>query len=259
MLSYLYYLLRSIIQYIAYKFIFTPKKIITKLYPDTISNIKIKSKNQKMIDVILCYPNELKSIGDKIIIFSHGNTAINMSQYEFLLRLSVQLNIPVVGYDYQGYGTSEGSCSEQNCYDDHECVVEYVKSNYPNTKIYLTGRSLGTGIVVDYISKYKWIDPVILISPYESILHTITNDNSIFRKLFESYDMFNTISKIKNVTCPIKIIHGKDDTLVNIMHAQNLYNMISNKTFTPIWIESCGHKDILSKLPFEELKEITNT
>ena len=61
----------------------------------------------------------------------------------------------VVAFDYQGYGLSEGEPSESACYQDLACVVDYVNRALltPNRNIYLVGQSLGTGVVIDYVSK----------------------------------------------------------------------------------------------------------
>jgi len=256
MLSYLTYYINIIVRYFINKLVFTPRKSQNNSYLSTIKNIKINSKNQNLIDVIICRPKQHYA-NNKLIIFSHGNTTINEHQQEYLSKLSEQLNILVIGYDYQGYGNSGGFSSEQNCYEDHESVVKYVKLVYPESTIYLMGRSLGTGVVIDYISKYKWNDPVILVSPYESILN-IVSSYSVIRWVFQNYDIFDSKSKIKNITCPIKIFHGVDDNLVHISHPKHLYELLSNKKYRPIWINNCGHRNTLEKLPVDEIKEVFN-
>lgn len=257
MLTVLTYYLRIVIQYFINKLVFNPKKVQRQPYLSTVKNIKIKSKNQNLIDVIICYPEKYSDNDDKLIIFSHGNTTINEYQQAYLSEMSEQLNIPIVGYDYQGYGSSQGVSSEQNCYEDHESVIDYFKQLYPKSTIYLMARSLGTGVVVDYISKHQWDNPVILVSPYESILNIIS-EYSVIRWCLQNYDLFDSKSKIKNVTCPIKIFHGNNDRLVNISHGKNLYDLLSNKKYKPCWIDGCGHREILNKLPVDELKEVFN-
>ncbi|ARF12260.1 alpha/beta hydrolase family protein [Klosneuvirus KNV1] len=254
MLSYLIYYINIIVRYFINILVFTPRKSQNNSYLSTIKNIKINSKNQNLIDVIMCYPKQHYN-DNKLIIFSHGNTTINEHQQEYLSKLSEKLNIPVIGYDYQGYGNSGGFSCEQNCYEDHESVIKYVKIVHPKSKIYLMARSLGTGIVIDYISKHEWNDPVILVSPYESMLNIISS-YSVIRWVFQNYDLFDSKSKIKNITCPIKIFHGKDDSLVDISHAQTLYELLSNKKYKPCWLDGCEHKHILDKLPINELKEV---
>ena len=36
--------------------------------------------------------------------------------------------------------------------------------------IILMAESLGTGVAIDYVANYDWYAPIILISPYKSIL-----------------------------------------------------------------------------------------
>lgn len=62
-----------------------------------------------------------------------------------------------VSYDYIGYGMSEGEPSEENCLKSLSLVVDY----YNNYKELLIGQSLGTGVVVDYVSTNEWTLPII--------------------------------------------------------------------------------------------------
>jgi hypothetical protein len=45
-------------------------------------------------------------------------------------------------------------------------VKKYKELGYDLT---LVGQSIGTGPTIDLVSKYKWKNPVILISPYISL------------------------------------------------------------------------------------------
>lgn len=257
-MSILYENIKSIIHYYASSYIFYPPPPInnTKYLPN-VKNIKIISKNSNKIDVIVCYPH-INYNNNKIIIYSHGNASNNCELQYYLTNLSNMLNIMVVCYDYQGYGNSEGYCSEQNCYDDITSVVEYVRYKYHDKKIYLIGQSLGTGIVIDYVSKHDWHYPIILISPYESMLNIAVEENSIIRWLLAEYDMFSSIGKISKVRCPVKIFHGAKDSLINISHARKLYEQLPNKTFEPSWIMDCGHNDITNYITVNDLQEIIN-
>jgi len=226
-----------------------PKQYIT--YPHSVKNFKIKS-NQNDIDVIMCYPDNLTS--NKFIIFSHGNASSNETMWQYLLDLSYKLNARVICYDYQGYGHSQGVCSEKNCYRDIASVINYIKETFNAFDIYLIGQSLGTGIVMDYVSKNKWTTPIILISPYKSIVRVV-NDTTL-AYLASPVDIFNTQSKIHKITCPIKIYHGENDTIINIKHSKDLVQMMPNKKFNPTWIQNCDHGDILEKIDYNEIRKI---
>lgn len=62
-----------------------------------------------------------------------------------------------------------------------EDIIAYYKTHTEN--ILLVDQSLGICVVIDYISKNKWTKPVILISPYKSILKIITDYDWI--KIFD--------------------------------------------------------------------------
>lgn len=237
----------------ANKFVFHPRLAKGIKYPNTLNQFNIPSTNGNTIEVLSCNPKTGKCFTRKLLIFLHGNACINEDMYQFLQIMSDTFSVKVVGFDYQGYGNSQGKCSEQNCYDDITNVVNYFikDQQYKSNEIYLMGQSLGTGIVVDYVSKNDWKTPVILISPYESMLRVVVDESSAY--ISSSVDMFKTRSKLDSIKCPVKIFHGRNDELIPISHAENLYKELPNKTLQPSWIDNCGHNDILQKMSMNEV------
>lgn len=199
------------------------------------------SKNGNKITYFEFKPNDNKK--NKFIIWSHGDATTAFKKYEYFENLSKLINCTIIVYDYQGYGLSDGTCNEQNCCQDIKSIVEHIKIKYNigNNNIYLIGKSLGTGIVVDYISKNNWQNPVILISPYKSILGVKFPNLANYLGFM---NMFNSISKIKKIKCPIQIIHGTDDKLIDISHGKEIYEKLLNKEFQPIWMEGYGHNGV---------------
>lgn len=188
-----------------------------------------------------------------IIIFAHGNGCDIYTFYSYLKHLSEKLNSIVVSFDYPEYGLSTGELNEFTCYNSLTDVINhYLKYNKNN--ILLVGQSLGTGVIIDYVSKNNWISPIILISPYKSIPKIISNydiiENTIIKNKFASYQ------KIKFAKCPIKIFHGIDDNLIDISHGIELYELVSNKMLKPQWIENCSHNDILNYIKINDYKKI---
>lgn len=113
----------------------------------------------------------------------------------------------------------------------------------------MVGQSLGTGVCVDYCAKTGWVDPVILISPYKSLVRVIA-DSCISTAVDSS---FNTIEKIPDLKCPVKILHGEQDTLINVSHGREIYDKLSDKTFDPVWFPTAGHNNILERITFEHI------
>lgn len=123
-------------------------------------------------------------------------------------------------YEYTGFGESNGKVpSEKSLYDDIETVFLYLTENLNVTsdRIILYGRSIGSGPSCYLAEKYN-VAGVILHSPLMSVLRVV------FRLRFTlPFDKFPNINRVKNINCPIFIIHGKRDEIVPFYHAEELY------------------------------------
>lgn len=214
--------------------------------------------NISNITTLITSPKVTKSNINKYIVFSHGNATDIYNMYHYCKYLVLLHEINVICYDYPGYGESSGDLNEHTCYQSLNQVMEYLTKNLQINPqdIILIGQSLGTGIVVDYIYKTKWSHPVMLISPYKSLPRIIW-DNDLIDNLVKNYK-YASIDKIKHVICPIKIIHGLDDKLINIQHSQHLYEQMMNKKLKPIWLPETGHDDILNKIKKSDIDELIN-
>ena len=236
-------------------------------YPNTLkSNIKNLNKlaqtkifyinnSDSKIKTCVCeiIPENLQMDQCKnIIIFAHGNGCDIYTFYNYLKYLSKHLDVIVVSFDYPEYGLSIGELNEFTCYDSLTDVVNYYLKY--NKNILLIGQSLGTGVIIDYVSKNNWLKPIILISPYKSIPKIIFEcdivENMITKNKIASYQ------KIKFVKCPIKIFHGTNDNLIDISHGIELHNLMTNKTLKPQWIKNCSHNDILNYIKINDYKKI---
>ena len=230
-----------------YEYIFVPPK--REYYDKTYHDLKmIPSSNGNQISIFECITDEK----NKWIIYCHGNGTDLINSHPYLSYLSKELRANVIGIDYQGYGLSDGIPSEKNCYADLEHTVNYVKEKgIPIENIILIGQSLGTGIVIDYVSKHTWLTPIILISPYKSIVK-IVYDSSFVRPI----DKFRSASKMCNVKCPAQIFHGKNDELIDIYHGQKIWSLLKDKRFKPMWMANVGHNDINDMISIDDISKV---
>ena len=66
-------------------------------------------------------------------------------------------------------------------------------------------------------------------------------------------------TKINSLSCPIKMLHGKKDNIINISHSEQLYEKSSNKSIEPTWFENIDNgKNILDAIKKEHYSEIIN-
>lgn len=220
------------------------------------SKIFIIENNKTKIATLEINPPNLTS--DKILIYVHGNSEDIYTSCLGMEHIAMSLGIKVVTFDYVGYGLSTDDNnripSEEGCYKAINIVMEYYMSQYSKNKMYLVGISLGSGVVVEFVHKNHWTNPIMLISPYKSI-GRIVYDASYIDKMFK-HNMFSTYDKIHKITCPVKIIHGKDDTLINVSHGYDIYNKLKNKSLKPEWQDGRGHSTV--NMTIEHLTELIN-
>ena len=245
------------------RFIHRPHKtdIVKIIYSKTdySTPFLIYTKNGDRISCLKIYPynkNFITTNTTKYLVYSHGNSSNIITQFNYFRELSNDLDTIIITYDYVGYSLSENKWpSENRCYDSIECVMDHllVELQINPENIYLVGRSLGTGVVIDYLSKHPWTTPAILISPYKSIFTTKFRYN--FLKVF---DKFVSIDKIKNVKCPIKIFHGHNDNTISLCHSMELYELLPNKSLEPTLFDNTNHRNILGKIKVEDYLEVFN-
>eukprot|EP00549_Striatella_unipunctata_P009565 CAMPEP_0118707188 /NCGR_PEP_ID=MMETSP0800-20121206/21035_1 /TAXON_ID=210618 ORGANISM="Striatella unipunctata, Strain CCMP2910" /NCGR_SAMPLE_ID=MMETSP0800 /ASSEMBLY_ACC=CAM_ASM_000638 /LENGTH=254 /DNA_ID=CAMNT_0006609927 /DNA_START=161 /DNA_END=922 /DNA_ORIENTATION=+ len=180
------------------------------------------------------------------VLFSHGNAEdLNLS-YAWMKRLSRDVNVNVIGYDYTGYGRSTGKPTEQNCYADIEAVYKFLLEDQKINpeQIVLYGRSLGSGPSC-YLAQKTSLEgrPVagmILHSPFASVYRVVIDVGFTMVG-----DKFSNIDRIEKVQCPVFIIHGRVDEVVPFEHGKALYDALPRRyRAAPFWVDGMGHNDL---------------
>src|SRR6185369_5125493 len=109
--------------------------------------------------------------------------------------------------DYRGFGKSRGKRTQSILFEDAQFLYTWLKGHYPEEKIVVFGRSLGSGIAARVAS---WNSPRLLIldSPYLSFYHNIRR-YLFFMPLswLIRYDL-RTDEYLKTAAFPVHIIHG---------------------------------------------------
>lgn len=202
--------------------------------------------------------NKIKS-NKKYILWSHGNSGDLTSIYSLIKSFHeiVKGKIGFIVYDYEGYGYSDGICSEKNCYNDLTCMIKYSLTvlGIRKRNLFLIGQSLGTGIVVDFCFRHYWKTPIILISPYKSISRVKIDPFWIditSNIVIDSVDMFTTHHKLEYLKCPIVIYHGVYDEIISASHSIEMYNNHKHK-IKLLLVENASHNNILNHVGILEL------
>jgi len=130
--------------------------------------------------------------------------------------------------DYRGFGKSRGKRSQEKVFNDAQFIYQWLAEKYPEDQIVLYGRSMGSGIAARIAS---WNKPRMLIldSPYFSFYYNV-NRYLFFTPLkwLLKYDM-RTDQYLKTVSCPVHIIHGTRDRLINYGQSEKLKALFPEK------------------------------
>ena len=194
-------------------------------YQDTPDIIKLTTRNQQRISALhLPNPNATYTI-----LHSHGNGS-DLGSTRSVLEFIQQLGFSVFAYDYQGYGTSQGTPSEQHTYLDIDAAYEYLTQTLkiPSDRIILYGFSVGSGPTIDLATRQS-VAGVILEGAFTSTFRVVT----YFPILL--LDRFRNIDKIKSVQRPLLVIHGTHDRVIPFWHGKALYAAANSpKEFLPV-------------------------
>ncbi|XP_010528440.1 PREDICTED: protein ABHD17C [Tarenaya hassleriana] len=174
------------------------------------------------------------------LLYSHGNAADLGQMFELFSELSHHLHVNLMGYDYSGYGRSSGKPSEQNTYSDIEAVYRCLEEKYgvKEQDVILYGQSVGSGPTLDLATRLPNLRAVVLHSPIMSGLRVMYPVKRTYW-----FDIYKNIDKIPFVKCPVLVIHGTSDDVVDWTHGKQLFDNCKEK-YEPLWIKGGNHCDL---------------
>lgn len=216
-------------------------------YGDDASVLKVTSADGARISAKY-FPNAEAKFA---LLFSHGNAEDIGYDTPFLEAIR-DAGFAVFAYDYQGYGTSEGKPSEEHVYEDNEAAYFYLINSLhvPRGRIIAYGRSLGAAAAVDLAVRHP-VAGLIMESAFTSAFRVLTKIALL------PFDKFPNLTKIRNVRCPVLVIHGKRDGIISFYHGQTLF-AAANEPKLSYWVDKAGHNDlalVAGSQYFEELRK----
>ncbi len=174
-------------------------------------------------------------------LFFHGNAGNITHRVETLAILNrLRLNTLII--DYRGYGTSEGSPSEEGTYKDAEAAWDYLTKTrgIPAEHIVIHGRSLGGGVAV-YLAEEHTPAALIAESTFTSIPDVAARMFPFLPVRWVCRIKYNSAERIAHVKCPVLVVHSPADEVIHYDFGKKLYAAAGQpKQFLEI---SGGHND----------------
>lgn len=234
--------------------LFFPEKLPSNFEFDFVD--EFEEVNIEVEDEIVLNNVHFKSNNSRgVVLFFHGNGG-SIYHWGQGSNIYLERGYDVFYVDYRNYGKSGGKIeSESQLINDGQIIYDYLRSKYSEEDIIVSGTSIGTGIAVQIASKNR-PNKLILNSPYYS-LPSLVKEKLFWVPRFIIRYKLRTFKHIKEVECSIIIIHGNEDQLIPIEHANKLKE--ENPEIDLATIKNCGHNDLFQSYEYlEKMKMILN-
>lgn len=230
-LAFIYGCLVVVAVFFAEKLIFFPPE---PGYQDGPQILKLTSTTGDLIAAI----ERPAKAGFPTLLYSHGN-AEDLGDVFGLARIWEDEGFGVLAYDFPGYGRSSGKPLEHTCEAAIEAAWDYLTKTkgIDPSRIVIVGRSVGGGPSV-WLAERKTPAGLILMCPFTSAF-AVRIPLPIL-----PCDRFPNLKRIPQVKCPLLVMHGEEDSLINPSHGRKLVEAatVTDKRF--ISIPGAGHNDL---------------
>ncbi|MCB0795227.1 MAG: alpha/beta fold hydrolase [Flavobacteriales bacterium] len=181
------------------------------------------------------------------ILYFHGNTG-TLRRWGKQARRFTRMGYEVWMPDPRGYGKSRGRLSEDALLDDAWKWYQEVLKVWPENKVVLYGRSLGSAMAVPTAAR-GGPRMLLLETPFAEL-----RDPAVFYFRWIPYRLllkykFPNHEHIKGVRCPVYIFHGERDQVVPYASALRLYAHIPPEVQRELIRFPKGRHSDLSRFP----------
>lgn len=172
-----------------------------------------------------------------LIIFTHGNREAAFQWLDEFEALQDN-GISILLVEYPGYAGAPGKPSLQSVKQavvsayDVARELPYVDAS----RIVAYGRSVGGGAAA-LLAENRPVSALCLESTFSSLEKLVSENGAPTHFLKDRYD---NKSIVENLSIPVFIYHGTEDTIIPLSHAHALSSAAADAT---LLTEKCGHSD----------------
>lgn len=159
-----------------------------------------------------------------VVFFLHGNAG-DLSTWLTSTDFYRQIGFDVFMMDYRGYGKSPGRIeSEAQLHADVRAAWEWVAPQYAGQKKVIYGRSLGSALAAHLAAEVP-CDLLVLVTPFISVLQVTAEVYPWVPLALVRYPL-RTDLNVARVRAPVLILHGDQDELFSMSHAEHLQALL---------------------------------
>lgn len=177
-------------------------------------------------------------VREKLLIYYGGNGEDIFNNIEEF----VDVKAASLFVAYRGYGPSNGKPGEAELFADALAVIDDVQRRYAPGKIYLIGRSLGSGLAC-YVAAQRAVSGAILVTPYDSIVNIAKSSYPWLPVTLLLRHRFDSLQYLAQISCPLLVIYGGQDRVVLPERTEHLIEHIVGKKEI-VFIDRADHSTI---------------
>lgn len=177
--------------------------------------------------VRLTYWYAVPEKGKPTILYLHGNGG-HLGFRTGFYQHAKELGYGVLALSYRGFGTSQGSPSEQGLYADAKAALSALNERYhaDDANIIVYGESIGTGVSVELARTHSF-KMVALQAPFTSTRHRAEQLYYWLPVRWVMWDVYDSYSKLPELTSPVLVMIGDADRLILPEDSMKLYEAIA--------------------------------
>lgn len=242
----LYILVAAMLYFLQEKIIFLPTKLpqeYTYNFSEPFKEFFLTADDGSKLNALHFTREEPKGV----ILYFHGNAG-DLSRWGEIATFFAKKEYDVIVMDYRTYGKSTGKLSEDALLRDAQLFYNFTVSNYKEEDIIVYGRSLGASVATYIASKNKPAK-LVLETPFYNLLEVAKKRFPVLPVKWLLKYKFESNQYIGNVSCPVTIFHGTEDTVIPYESGKKLFSLASSKKEF-ITVEGGGHNDLVSFKPY---------
>jgi fermentation-respiration switch protein FrsA (DUF1100 family) len=159
-----------------------------------------------------------------VALFTCGNGG-NMSYWrDYFRTLHQRCRVSLLGFDYRGYGRSDGSPSEAGVLDDARSARRWLadEAGLPEDRIVVIGRSIGGGVAIDLAT--DGARALVVENTFTSLPEIAARLYPFLPVRWAMRTRFDSLKKIAGYRGPLFISHGDADELVPFEMGKQLFD-----------------------------------
>jgi hypothetical protein len=184
-----------------------------------------------------------RDAGSPVLLVLHGNAGHIGDRAEKVRDyLDAGYGVLLLSYRYNA-GTG-GEPSEANLFADARAGMAFLaRESVAADRIVLYGESLGSGIAVAIATEYP-VAALVLEAPYSSMADMAQHHYWYLPSRWLVQDKYDSISRIGEVSAPLLVIHGGDDTVIPQKYGRRLFDA-AREPKQAHYLRQARHNDLL--------------